>query len=85
MRMMIRCWLTVLAIGLVSTPAFADPAQGERVFQRCFSCHSVVAGDDKLPGPNLKTVIGRRAGTLSRLCRRSQSLICRSSPLFFHT
>jgi cytochrome c2 len=57
--------LAVLALGLISTSAHADPAQGERVFQRCYSCHSVVAGDDKLPGPNLKTVIGRRAGTLS--------------------
>ena len=24
----------------------ADPARGERVFQRCFACHSVVAGED---------------------------------------
>ena len=42
----------------------ADPARGERVFQRCFACHSVVAGEDGLPGPNLRGVIGRRAGTL---------------------
>jgi cytochrome c2 len=64
MKTMTRYWSTVLVLGLVSTPARADPAQGERLFQRCFSCHSVVAGEDKLPGPNLKTVIGRRAGTL---------------------
>jgi cytochrome c len=38
--------------------------RGERVFQRCFACHSVTAGEDKLPGPNLRGVIGRRAGTL---------------------
>jgi cytochrome c len=37
---------------------------GERVFQRCFACHSIVAGEDRLPGPNLRTVLGRRAGTL---------------------
>ncbi len=42
----------------------ADPARGERVFQRCFACHSVVAGEGELPGPNLRGVIGRRAGTL---------------------
>jgi len=64
MRMMIRCSLIVLATALLSAPAIADPAQGEQVFQRCFSCHSVIAGEDKLRGPNLKTVIGRRAGTL---------------------
>jgi len=45
--------------------ARADPVRGERVFQRCFACHSVAAGEDKLPGPNLRGVIGRRAGTLA--------------------
>ncbi len=56
----------VLAGGAVTvwcSPAGADPAQGERVFQRCFACHSVVAGEDKLPGPNLRGLVGRRAGT----------------------
>jgi cytochrome c len=42
----------------------ADSARGERVFQRCVACHSVVAGEDKLPGPSLRSVIGRRAGVL---------------------
>ena len=59
-------WL--LAAGAVTTAwlprTSADPARGERVFQRCFACHSVVAGEDGLPGPNLRGVIGRRAGTL---------------------
>ena len=58
-------WL--LAGGVVAAawlaPAGADPARGERVFQRCFACHSVVTGEDQLPGPNLGGVIGRRAGT----------------------
>ncbi|MGH7365413.1 MAG: c-type cytochrome [Candidatus Rokuibacteriota bacterium] len=45
------------------SPVRADPARGDRVFQRCVACHSVVAGEDKLPGPNLRGVIGRRAGT----------------------
>jgi cytochrome c len=42
-----------------------DAAKGERVFQHCYSCHSVIAGENKLQGPNLRGVIGRRAGTLS--------------------
>lgn len=46
------------------SPLRADSARGERVFQRCFACHSVLAGEDKLPGPNLRGVIGRRAGAL---------------------
>ena len=34
------------------------------MFQRCYACHSVVAGEDNLPGPNLRCVLGRSAGTL---------------------
>jgi cytochrome c len=47
-----------------ATPAFADPVRGERAFQRCYSCHSVVDDGSKLQGPHLKGVIGRRAGAL---------------------
>lgn len=47
----------------VATQA-SDAAKGERVFQRCYSCHSVVEGENKLQGPNLRGVIGRKAGTL---------------------
>jgi len=32
MNMAHRYWLAVIALGLVSTAAFADPIQGERVF-----------------------------------------------------
>jgi cytochrome c len=55
-----------LALGSVTLSASprADPARGERVFQRCYACHSVVAGDDGLPGPSLRCVLGRRAGSL---------------------
>jgi cytochrome c len=52
------------ALIAVTLAARADPARGERVFQRCFAGHSVVAGEDALPGPNLRAVLGRRAGTL---------------------
>jgi cytochrome c len=59
-------WL--LAAGTVATAwlpsASADSASGERVFQRCFACHSVVAGEEGLPGPNLRGVIGRRAAAV---------------------
>jgi cytochrome c len=49
---------------VVLAPVGADPARGERVFQRCYACHSIMVGEDKLPGPNLRSVLGRRAGTL---------------------
>jgi cytochrome c len=42
--------------------ARADAVRGARVFQRCYACHSVVPGEDKLPGPNLRCLLGRRAG-----------------------
>ena len=45
-------------------PAAADPIRGERVFQRCYACHSVVTGETRLPGPSLRCLVGRRAGTL---------------------
>ena len=57
-------FLSVLALALVPPAGSrADPIRGERVFQRCYACHSVVAGEDRLPGPNLRGVLGRRAGT----------------------
>lgn len=55
----------VLALLLAPLPgARPDPLRGERVFQRCYACHSVIAGEDTLPGPNLRGVLGRPAGTL---------------------
>jgi cytochrome c len=58
-----------LLVGAAATagwlsPLRADSARGERVFQRCFACPSVVAGENRLPGPSLRGVIGRRAGSL---------------------
>ena len=53
-----------LILAFSDAPASADPVRGERVFQRCYSCHSVVDDDSKLQGPNLKGIVGRRAGTL---------------------
>jgi cytochrome c len=52
-------------VAVLVAMAGADVARGERVFQRCFACHSVLPGETTLPGPNLRGVIGRRAGTLA--------------------
>jgi len=55
----------VLALLLAALPGSRpNPLRGQRVFQRCYACHSVMAGEDNLPGPNLRGVLGRRAGTL---------------------
>jgi cytochrome c len=48
---------------LLTTAAAAE--DGERVFQKCFACHSVVEGENNLPGPNLRGVVGRKAATLA--------------------
>lgn len=55
----------VMLVITLPTAAIADAGRGERVFQRCAACHSVAESDTKLPGPNLRGVIGRRAGTLA--------------------
>ncbi len=45
---------------LASAPAWAegDAGRGERVFQQCFSCHSVEPGEAGLQGPNLRGIAG---------------------------
>lgn len=53
-----------LLTSVLPASARADAAHGQQVFQRCAACHSVAANNPAMPGPNLRTVIGRRAGTL---------------------
>lgn len=62
--MEIRPASVIIALALsVSGPAAAqDVAEGERLFrQRCASCHSATAGQNRI-GPHLAGVIGRRSG-----------------------
>jgi cytochrome c len=52
---------------LFALPASAqtagDAAKGRTLFnQRCLTCHTVVAGQNKPTGPNLHAIIGRKAG-----------------------
>jgi cytochrome c len=45
--------------------AEGDAARGERVFQRCYACHSVSPNETaQLQGPSLFGVMGRRAAAL---------------------
>lgn len=56
-----------MAAVLLASPVHAAPGdakRGERVFLRCFACHSVKPEETKLPGPNLFGVVGRRAASL---------------------
>lgn len=57
---------TAMTLGLAATgPALADgdAASGQRVFNRCKTCH-VLEGDQKRLGPSLECVLGRTSGTL---------------------
>ncbi len=60
--------IAVIAAAVLRWPALAadaDPARGERVFQRCYSCHSVDPRETaNLSGPSLWRIVGRRAATL---------------------
>jgi cytochrome c len=60
--------LAALAAGVVvlaSQAALAegDAAKGEKIFKKCKTCHTLVAGKKK-PGPNLENLFGRTAGTV---------------------
>ncbi|WP_247654462.1 c-type cytochrome [Microvirga yunnanensis] len=52
-----------LLLGVTVVSAHADggdPVRGEKVFQYCYSCHSVQPDETTLQGPNLHGVVGRR-------------------------
>ena len=54
----------LLAMPVARLVARADLVRGERVFQRCYACHSVADTEERLTGPSLHCVLGRKAGTL---------------------
>ncbi|MBF0308380.1 MAG: c-type cytochrome [Magnetococcales bacterium] len=55
--------VTVAALSLLATQAQAgDAGKGEEVFKKkCFACHTVEAGKNKV-GPSLLGVVGKPAG-----------------------
>ncbi|TDQ82942.1 cytochrome c [Dongia mobilis] len=52
-----------LTLALAQGAAAADPASGEKVFNKCKACHTLEAGKNKI-GPSLQGIIGRTAGTV---------------------
>lgn len=71
MKFPVKSALIALTLLGLSTPAVAegDAAKGEKLFNRCKACHSIIATDGtKLQmggktGPNLYGVIGRPIGS----------------------
>lgn len=57
----------ILSAGLLAAPASAfadgDARQGQRVFNKCKACHSLVEGQKRI-GPSLYGLFGRKSGTL---------------------
>ena len=45
--------------------AMGDLAHGEKVFKKCTACHMIAADGKNMIGPNLWSVIGRTAGSVS--------------------
>lgn len=68
-KLRLAALLIVAAAG--SVPPFSatateagDAARGERVFQRCYACHSVKPNEGNLQGPSLYKILGRPAAAL---------------------
>jgi cytochrome c len=58
-----RLLLAIVALAAVSG-AEAQTIDGERLFQRCYACHSLDPAGPDLAGPTLRGLFGRRAGVL---------------------
>jgi cytochrome c len=67
-RTLVRTFAVVAAMGCFIRAALAedgDAVRGERIFQYCFSCHSVDPNEQaQLEGPSLYRLIGRPAASL---------------------
>jgi cytochrome c len=60
------CTLILLLPAALAAAQTGDPGRGERVFQRCYACHSVDPNDSaKLQGPSLYRIIGRPAAAVA--------------------
>mgnify|MGYP001174396722 CR=1 FL=1 len=45
--------------------AMGTVEHGEKVFKKCSACHMIASGGKNMIGPNLWSVIGRKAGAIS--------------------
>ena len=45
--------------------ALGDLVHGEKVFKKCSACHMIASGGKNMIGPNLWSIIGRTAGSVS--------------------
>jgi len=55
----------VEAVDIKALLAMGDLGHGEKVFKKCSACHMIASGGKNMIGPNLWSVIGRTAGSVS--------------------
>ncbi|MEY2926428.1 MAG: hypothetical protein RL367_905 [Pseudomonadota bacterium] len=57
-------YLTLATVLTLAAPVQAQTMTGEQVYKmRCQACHTVKAGAPGMVGPNLASVVGRKAAT----------------------
>ena len=52
-------------VDIIKLLAMGDLGHGEKVFKKCSACHQIASGGKNMIGPNLWSVIGRTAGSVS--------------------
>ena len=55
----------VVQLNIKEILALGDVTHGEKVFKKCSACHMIASGGKNMIGPNLWSVIGRTAGSVS--------------------
>tara|TARA_A100001015_G_C14653451_1_gene580151 strand:+ start:28 stop:570 length:543 start_codon:yes stop_codon:yes gene_type:complete len=56
---------TVEIVDIAQLLAMGDLAHGEKVFKKCSACHMIASDGKNMIGPNLWSVFGRKAGSVS--------------------
>ncbi len=56
---------TVEKVDIAQLLAMGDLAHGEKVFKKCSACHMIASDGKNMIGPNLWSVFGRKAGSVS--------------------
>ncbi len=52
-------------VSLVNAASAQDPAEGEKIFVTCKTCHQIGEGAKNAIGPELNGVVGRKAGSVA--------------------
>ena len=55
----------VEVVDITALLAIGDLGHGEKVFKKCTACHQIASDGKNMIGPNLWSVIGRTAGSVS--------------------